>query len=98
MALQTSQQWWKSQKGIHVVITNILMTLESVSTPELFSQIHEDLVKGKTCGTVFQFHDKSIAIKLPKHDKSCYATDKRRWHWLMQLLVVSDCIHKLFAA
>ena len=78
---------------MYVVIMNILMTLESVITPELFSQMYEDLVKGNTCGTVFQVQDKSIVIKLPKHDESCYATNTRRWHWLMQLRVVSDCIH-----
>ena len=46
MTLQTSQRWLKSQKGTYIVITYILMMLETVITSELFGQIYEDLEKG----------------------------------------------------
>ena len=53
---------------MHVVITNILMTLDTVITPELVSQIYQDLDKGKTCGTVLYVQNKSIVDTLKKHD------------------------------
>ena len=81
------------ESGRYIVITTMLMKLDTVITSELISKIYEDLEKGKACGTVYQVQDKSIVINLPKHNESCYATDKRRLHWLMQLRVVSDCIH-----
>ena len=86
----------KSERYVFIVITNMLMKLETVITSELFDEIYEDLEKGKACGTVFQVQDKSIVIELPKHDESCYATGKRILHWLMQLPVVSDSIHIIY--
>ena len=38
---------------MYIAITNILMTLETVITSEIFSQTYEDLEIGKIYGTVF---------------------------------------------
>ena len=38
---------------MYIVITNILMTLETVITSEMFSQTYEYLEIGKIYGTVF---------------------------------------------
>ena len=45
----------------------------------------------KTYGTAFYVKDKSLIIKLPKHNKSCYAIDVGRLNtfllcrWALQL-------------
>ena len=46
-------RWWNSPKGMYIMITNIMITLETVITSEVFSQIYKDIEKGEICGTVF---------------------------------------------
>ena len=55
MIFKKSQLWLKSQKGMYIMLKNMLMAVETVITSEIFCQINEDLVKKKTYGTTGMF-------------------------------------------